>query len=82
MKELSIEEKAKAYDLALERAKDALSDGTISNNTIAYLQSIFPELKESEDENFIGCVVCIYQDSCSSLQFGQGCTDGKEVNRG
>ena len=46
----TIEEKAKAYDEALKRAKDALNDGTISNNTIAYLQDIFPELAESEDE--------------------------------
>ncbi|MBR1453047.1 MAG: hypothetical protein IJ593_00150 [Lachnospiraceae bacterium] len=50
MKGLSIEQKAKAYDKALGKAEDALNDGTISNNTIAYLQDIFPELKESEDE--------------------------------
>ena len=43
-------EKAEAYDTALERAKDMLNDGIISNNAIAYLQGIFPELKESEDE--------------------------------
>ena len=44
------EEKVRAYDEALAMAKDALNDGTISNNTIAYLQGIFPELKENEDE--------------------------------
>lgn len=44
------EEKARAYDEAIKRAKDALNDGTISNNTIAYLQDVFPELKESEDD--------------------------------
>lgn len=43
-------EKAESYEKALKRAKDALNDGTISNNAIAYLQDIFPELKESEDE--------------------------------
>ena len=43
-------EKANAYDEAIKRAKDALNDGTISNNTIAYLQDVFPQLKESEDE--------------------------------
>ena len=43
-------EKAEAYDTALERAKDMLNDGIISNNAIAYLQGIFPELKENEDE--------------------------------
>lgn len=50
MKELSIEEKAKFYDEAIKKAKDALNDGTINSTTIAYLQDIFPELKESEDE--------------------------------
>jgi len=50
MKELTIEEKAKAYDEALERAKESLKDGGISQNSIDYIQSIFPELKESEDE--------------------------------
>lgn len=43
MKELSIEEKAKAYDEAIERAKKLQHDN-------AWVTSIFPELKESEDE--------------------------------
>ena len=47
---MTTEQKAKAYDEALERAKSALMDGTISTNTIAYIQDFFPELKESEDE--------------------------------
>ena len=40
------EEKAKAYDKALERAKKLYEQGTITEN----LSYIFPELKESEDE--------------------------------
>lgn len=40
----------KKYNEALEKAKDALNDGTISSNAIAYLQDIFPELKENNDE--------------------------------
>ena len=40
----------KKYKVTLERAREALNDGTISSNTIAYLQNIFPELKESKDE--------------------------------
>ena len=40
----------KKYKEVLERAREALNDGTISSNTIAYLQDIFPELKESKDE--------------------------------
>ena len=48
MKELSIEEKAKAYDEALERAKQ------LPKISVAYdrftIERIFPELSESEDE--------------------------------
>ena len=49
MKELSIEEKAKAYDRALEIAKAwcKLDNNDLSNDD---LKTIFPELKESEDE--------------------------------
>lgn len=46
----TIEEKAEAYNRALEKAQSALNDGTINSTTIAYLQDIFPELKESENE--------------------------------
>ena len=42
MKELSINEKAKAYDEAIERAKKLYSNGIA--------EEIFPELKESDDE--------------------------------
>lgn len=41
----------KKYHEVLERAQQALKDGTITNSAIAYIQDIFPELKEeSEDE--------------------------------
>ena len=52
MEKLSIEEKAKAYDEALERAKILYND----KNEIGYanaesvLEEVFPLLKESEDE--------------------------------
>lgn len=45
MKELSIEEKAKAYDEALERAKELMAKGYD-----VLMPELFPELKESEDE--------------------------------
>ena len=32
----------------------------------------------TDNEKFIGCVACIYQDGCCSNNFGLGCTDGKE----
>lgn len=38
------------YMKALERAKSALEDGTLSTHTIALLKDIFPELMESKDE--------------------------------
>ena len=49
MKELSIKEKAKAYDRALEIAKawHKLDNNDLSNDD---LETLFPELKESEDE--------------------------------
>lgn len=49
MKELSIEEKAKAYDEAIERAKNFIENGDEREKTIA--ESIFAGLlEESEDE--------------------------------
>ena len=44
------EEKAKRYDEALNTANDCLKDGTITSTAISYIETIFPELKESEDE--------------------------------
>lgn len=38
------------YKNAIERARECMKDGGISQNTIDYLCDIFPELKESEDE--------------------------------
>ena len=49
MKELSIEEKAKAYDKAIERARKYYEE-TSNNVYKSMLEQIFPELKESEDE--------------------------------
>ena len=48
MKELSIEEKAKAYDKALKAAVVAHKDE--DRHLKATLERIFPEIKESEDE--------------------------------
>ena len=47
MKELTIEEKAKAYDKALGRAKALYSKGAPDS---LYLEEMFPVLKESEDD--------------------------------
>ena len=47
MKELSIEQKAKAYDEAKARISRAFDSNRC---TIGFMNEIFPELKESEDE--------------------------------
>ena len=48
MKELSIEEKAKAYDNAIERAKRMFSEKE--------LNYLFPEFTESEDQKIISAI--------------------------
>ena len=50
MKELTIEEKAKAYDKALELAESYYDDPNCFKHMEGCLEHIFPELKESEDE--------------------------------
>ena len=58
MKELSIEEKAKAYDEALERAKNFIENGDKRERTIA--ESIFAGLmEESEDERIRQNLICL-----------------------
>ena len=62
MKELSIEEKAKAYDKALEIMKvyynrtqfSSISD---SKEELKTIEKAFPELKESEDERIRGAII-------------------------
>ncbi len=51
MKKLSIEEKAKAYDEALERAKEIIECSKNSGSKeVRMVLSFFPELRENEDE--------------------------------
>ena len=52
MKELSIEEKAKRYELALGKVWKLYNEAKANeyNSDIEYYETIFPELKESEDE--------------------------------
>ena len=51
MKELSIEEKAKAYDKAIKRAKELLEIGLKDTRDKRVVLSFFPELRESESED-------------------------------
>lgn len=51
MKELSIEEKAKAYDKVIQEAKDLfVGRKKMYNDINTTLEHLFPELKENEDE--------------------------------
>lgn len=53
MKELSIEQKAKAYDEAIKRAKELLEIGLKDTRDKRVVLSFFPELAESEDKKMI-----------------------------
>ena len=55
MKELSIKEKAKAYDEAIERAKKLYGNGIA--------EEIFPELKESDDEKIRKEIISILRNA-------------------
>ena len=71
MKKLSIEEKAKAYDEALERAKkyyDVDEDNTMQVRARGVMEYLFPELKESEDER-IRRAICLLVNGLTSEHF-------------
>ena len=60
MKELSIEEKARRYDRAIERANSLLSDNQLGN---AWIYKLLPELKESEDERIKNEIIAFIEQS-------------------
>lgn len=51
MKELSIEQKARNYDDAIERARKEYKDHEAFNSFRNMLVRIFPELRENENED-------------------------------
>ena len=70
MKELSIEEKAKAYDEAIERANELnyVSDkDSLQRKTVEH---IFPELKESEDERIRKRLIELFKGHWSDEWYG------------
>ena len=50
MKELSIEEKAKRYDEAMEKAKNTIEVNQAIPDIVECVESLFPELTESGEE--------------------------------
>ena len=62
MKELTIEQKAKAYDKALKLARDYYEDKNCFKYLKGVLENIFPELKESKDERIRKALIDFFQD--------------------
>lgn len=66
MKELSIEQKAKAYDEAIKKAKSKIKN---DKDHVLYeddIIEIFPELKESEDERIRKALITYFGDEDES----------------
>ena len=78
MKELSIEEKAKRYDEAIEKLRSLHDDYDTVNTLIDIkeeLEHIFPELKESREDEMIRVIkevilnsVPLYTSPCTCLR--------------
>ena len=56
MKELSIEEKAKAYDEAIKKAESLYKVAEPMSACNVIIETLFPELAESEDEKIKRCI--------------------------
>ena len=63
MKELSIEEKAKAYDEAIKKAESLYKISEPMSGCNVILETIFPELKESEDERIRKALIEMVHDT-------------------
>lgn len=72
MKELSIEEKAKAYDEALEQARKELKTcGSLNCDAARQIFRFFPELTENEDEKIRKFLIkCVQQPIGTNLLNG------------
>ena len=68
MKELSIEEKAKAYDKVLKNVKDFFEGRTeMYSDVTQTLECLFPELKKSEDERIMKDIISFLMFLTTSL---------------
>ena len=65
MKELSIDEKAEAYDKALERVKDFIEKQNPPAFDKNLIGTIFPELVESEDEKVRKEIIAVFKGETS-----------------
>lgn len=69
---MTIEEKVKAYDEALERAQRILCNLPEGSTTIRDIESIFPELRESEDERVRKWLIQYIKDTHPILNYWNG----------
>jgi len=60
MKELSIEEKAKRYDEAIKKAEPLYKAAEPMSGCNVIIETIFPELKESEDERVRKAIINVF----------------------
>ena len=75
MKELTIEEKAKAYDKAFGMAKALYDKGAPDS---LHLEEMFPILKENEDERIRKELIAYVKDQQSSFISAPDCRDKYE----
>ena len=67
MKELSIEEKAKAYDEALEKANALYKIAEPMSGCNVIIETLFPELKESDDKRIRKAIIELVKQSSEIL---------------
>ena len=63
---MTIEEKARAYDKALERARKLYNSEETSADVEIACETIFPELAESEDERIRKTIIRFFKDQYSN----------------
>jgi hypothetical protein len=82
MKELSIEEKAKRYNEALEKARQLYVAYPTTKSFISDLQDLFPELKENEDERILEKLISYFSavKGFSTLECNYGITNEEAAN--
>ena len=62
MKELTIEQKAKRYDEAIETAKEYYNKGKVPEFCNHIASDIFPEVKNSEDERLLKTTIAFLKE--------------------
>lgn len=77
MKELTIEQKAKAYDKAFRIAQELYNDPNSSKVGKGYVCTVFPEVKESKNERIRKRIIALVDAHCQSM-YKTDCLDWLE----